>query len=251
MSGHSHWAKVRRAKSVVDARRGREWGKVARRIMAAAKAGGANPDENLSLRYAIDDARAVNMPNDTIDKAIKKGAGELGAATYENIVYEGYGPGGVAFLVDCLTDNRSRTAPEMRNVFERGGGQLGSAHCVAWMFEKKGVLVASAEAADEDRLMELALEAGADDVENQGDAFEVTCPPARYNQVKAALEEAKIPLLSSSLAMVPTTTVPVDADQAPRVLGLLEALEEHDDVQHVYANFELPEDVLARLGKGR
>ena len=249
MSGHSHWAKVKRAKGANDAKRGREWSKLARRIIVAAKTGGGNPDENLSLRYAIDEARAVSMPIDTIDKAIKKGTGELGAAQYEHIMYEGYGPGGVAFLVDCLTDNRSRTAPEMRKIFERGGGQLGSSNCVAWMFEKKGVLAVAADKIDEERLMELALEAGADDVQNQGDAFEVTCSPGAYLQVKAALEAAKVPLLSSSLAMLPTSSVAVDVHKARQVLGLMEALEDHDDVQNVYANFELPAEVQAELDK--
>ncbi len=144
MSGHSHWAKIKRTKSANDARRGREWSKLARRIIVAAKVGGGNPDENLSLRYAIDEAKAANMPNDTIDKAIKKGTGELGAENYESVVYEGYGPGGVAFLVECLTNNRNRTAPEMRRIFERHGGQLGSTNCVAWMFQQKGTFVVSA-----------------------------------------------------------------------------------------------------------
>ena len=249
MSGHSHWAKVKRAKSANDAKRGRQWSKMARRIMVAAKVGGGNPDENLTLRYAIDEARAVSMPNDTIDKAVKKGTGELGATTYENILYEGYGPGGVAFLVDCLTDNRSRTAPEMRKIFERGGGQLGSTHCVAWMFEKKGVLAVAADKVGEDALMELALDAGADDVQNLGDAFEITCAPAQYNQVKAAMEKAKAPLLSGGLAMVPTSTIAVDVTKARQVLGLMEALEDHDDVQHVWANFEMSDQVLAELNK--
>lgn len=249
MSGHSHWAKVKRAKSANDAKRGREWSKMARRIMVAAKSGGGNPDENLSLRYAIDDARGVSMPNDTIEKAIKKGTGELGSTTYETLLYEGYGPAGVAFLVECLTDNRSRTAPEMRKIFERGGGQLGSTNCVAWMFEKKGVFAIEAGKITEDALMELALEAGADDVQNLGDGFEVTCAPMQYAAVKTALEKAKLPLLSSSLAMIPTSTVQVDIDKARQVLGLMEALEDHDDVQHVYANFDVSQEVMAALDK--
>jgi YebC/PmpR family DNA-binding regulatory protein len=247
MAGHSHWAKVKRTKSVVDARRGREWSKLARRIIVAAKTGGGKPEENLSLRYAIDEARAANMPNDTIDKAIKKGTGELGAEDYEPVVYEGYGAGGVAFLVECLTNNRNRTAPEMRQLFERHGGQLGSANCVAWMFRPAGTLVVAAQAADEDTLMELALATGADDVEDQGDAFQITCSPAAFGKVKAALAERNIPTLSARLAMAPTSTVPVTGEAARQVLALMEALEAHDDVQNVYANFDVPQELMDAL----
>jgi len=245
MSGHSHWAKVKRAKATVDARRGRLWSKLARRVIVAAKSGGGNPDENLMLRYAIDEARAANMPNDTIQKAILKGTGELGAENYEEVVYEGYGPGGVAFLVYCLTDNRNRTAPEMRKIFERGGGQLGAANCVAWMFEKKGVFVVSATAAGEDTLLEIALDAGADDVTAQEDLFEITCQVAAFSAVKAALAERGIETVSAEIAMVPKTTVAVTGEPARQVLRLVELLEDHDDVQHVYANFDVPQEVLA------
>jgi len=214
----------------------------------AAKAGGGNPEENLALRCAIDDARSANMPNDTIDKAIKKGTGELGAASYENITYEGYGPGGVAFLVECLTDNRSRTAPELRKIFERSGGQLGSTNCVAWMFEKRGTICVSAADTDEDRLMDLAVEAGADDVRRDGDEYEIICQPAAYSALKAAIESAEFKITSASLTMLPTATVAIDAQKAPQVLGLMEALEDHDDVQNVYANFDIPDKVLAEYG---
>lgn len=245
MSGHSHWAKVKRAKATVDSRRGVLWSKLARRIIVAAKGGGGNPDENLSLRYAIDEARAANMPNDTIKKAILKGTGELGAAVYEEAIYEGYAPGGVALLVYCLTDNRNRTAPELRKIFERGGGQLGTTNCVSWMFEKKGTFVVSADAAAEDALMEIALEAGADDVTVEGDLFEVTCHPTAFAAVKQALADRKIETVSSEIAMVPKNTVPVSGDQARQVLKLVEMFEEHEDVQNVYANFDIPEEVLA------
>jgi len=251
MSGHSHWAKIKRSKATTDARRGQAWSKLAKRIIVAAKHGGGKPEDNLMLRYAIDEARAANMPNDTIDKAIKKGTGELGAANYEQIMYEGYGPGGVAFLVECLTDNRSRTAPEMRKLFERHGGQLGSANCVAWMFEQKGVFAITAGAADEDMLMEIALEAGADDVTREGDLFEITCAPGAFSAVRGALADKKIATVSAQVAMLPKTTVPVPADKAGQVIGLMEALEEHEDVQNVYANFDLPEEVMeAALKKG-
>jgi len=244
MSGHSHWATIRRSKAANDAKRGRAWSKVARRIIVASKAGGGNPDENLQLRYAIDDAKAVNMPNDTIAKAIKKGTGELGAQDYEHVVYEGYGPGGVAFIVDCLTDNRNRSAPEMRKIFERAGGQLGAANCVAWMFEQKGTFWVSADKADEDSLMEIALDAGADDVTRDGDMFEILCKVNSFSTVKKALADKGIEPDSAEIAMLPKTTVAVAGDKASQVLRLMDAFEEHDDVQKVYANFDMPDEVL-------
>lgn len=249
MSGHSHWAKIKRAKASTDARRGRIWSKLARRIIVAAKSGGGKPSENLTLRYAIDDAKGANMPNDTIDKAIKKGTGELGGAEYEQIVYEGYGPGGVAFLVDCLTDNRNRTAAEMRKIFERAGGQLGASNCVAWIFEKKGDFVVSAEQVDEDELMEIALECGADDVIRDGDLFQVTCEVAVFSAVKQALADKDIETVSAEIAMVPGNTVPVGDERVRGIVKLLETLEEHDDVQNVYANFEMSAEAIEEAQK--
>ncbi len=247
MSGHSHWAKIRRAKASTDARRGRLWSKLARRVIVAARQGGGNPDENLNLRYAIDDAKAANMPNDTIDRAIKKGTGELGGVSYEQVIYEGYGPEGVAFLVECLTDNRNRTVPEMRKIFERAGGQLGASGCVAWMFEKKGSFVVSAEQADEDTLMEIGLEAGADDVTPEGDLFQITCQVGEFSAVKQALAEREIETVSAELAMVPKSSITLDANGARKVIGLMEAFEEHDDVQNVYANFDISEEIMAEI----
>ena len=245
MSGHSHWAKIKRAKGANDAKRGRIWSKLARRIIVAAKSGGGKPEENLTLRYAIEDAKAANMPNDTISKAIKKGTGELGTASYEQVIYEGYGPGGVAFMVECLTDNRNRTAADVRKIFDRGNGQLGASGCVAWMFEQKGSFEVSAEAADEDTLMEIALEAGADDVQAEGEMFTVTCEATRYSAVRDALAAKEIEVVSSEIGMVPTNSIACDADKARKVLRLMEAFEEHDDVQNVYANFDIPDDVMA------
>ena len=247
MSGHSHWSKIKRSKATTDAKRGREWSKLARRVIVAAKGGGGNPDENLQLRYAIDECRAASMPRDTIQNAIKKGTGELGAQSYERIMYEGHGPGGVAVMVDCLTDNRSRTAPEMRKIFERAGGQLGAAGGVAWMFTQKGAFLVAAAGLDEDRLMEIALDAGADDVKHEGDSFEITCEPTKFTTVRAALEKAELPIESSQIGMVPSNTVSVGEDKAHQVMGLMEALEDHEDVQNVYANFDIPQDVLAKL----
>jgi YebC/PmpR family DNA-binding regulatory protein len=248
MSGHSHWAKVKRAKAVTDARRGQQWSKLARKIIVAARSGG-NPDDNLMLRYAIEEARGANMPNDTIAKAVKKGTGELGAANYEQVMYEGYGPGGVAFMVECLTDNRHRTAPEMRKIFERGGGQFGAANCVAWMFQQKGVFFVPSDKTTEDALVEIALEAGADDVKNEGDQFEITCAPASFAAVKQVLEARAVPTDSCQIAMLPKSTIAVEGDKARQVLGLMEALEEHDDVQNVYANFDIPDQVLSEGGR--
>jgi len=249
MSGHSHWATIRRSKAANDAKRGNIWSKLARRIIVAAKAGGGNPDENLTLRYAIDDAKAANMPNDTIKKAILKGTGELGANNYEQVMYEGYGAAGVAFMVDCLTDNRNRTAPEMRKIFERGGGQLGSTNCVGWMFEKKGTFVIASDKTDEDTLMEVALEAGADDVEESDDMFEVTCDPTAFATVRDALAEHNIETVSSEIAMVPTTTVALEQGKAKQVLTMMETLEDHDDVQNVYANFDVSDDIIEEMNK--
>lgn len=248
MAGHSHWAKIKRAKATVDARRGRLWSKVARRIIVAAKHGGGNPAENLQLRYAIDEARAANMPNDTISNAIKKGTGELGGAHYEEVVYEGYAAGGVAVMVEALTDNRNRTAPELRKIFEQGGGQLGNTNCVAWMFGKKGSFTIDASKTTEDRLMEVVLDAGADDVVLDEDGFTVTCEPSAFSAVKQALADAQIPVETSGINQVPKTMAGVtDPDVAQRVLRLMEALDGHDDVQNVYANFDISDEVMSRV----
>jgi len=247
MSGHSHWATIKRAKASTDARRGRIWSKLARRIIVAAREGGGDPDDNLILRYAVDDAKSANMPNDTINRAIKKATGELGGENYEPVVYEGYGPGGVAFMVECLTDNRNRTAPEMRKIFERAGGQLGETNCVGWMFQSKGTFVIAAEAADEDTLMEVAIDAGADDVFTEGDMFEIICEVAAFGAVKQALADKGIETISAELGRVSDTRIAVDEAKAQQIIRLMEALEDHDDVQNVFANFDIPEDILAGL----
>jgi YebC/PmpR family DNA-binding regulatory protein len=247
MSGHSKWSKIKRSKGANDAKRSREWSKLARRIIVAAKNGGGSLDDNLTLRYAVDDAKGANMPKDTIEKAIKKGTGELGAVSYEPAVYEGYGPGGVAFIVDCLTDNRNRTGPDMRKIFDRSGGRLGETNCVGWMFEPKGTFVISAEQADEDTLMEIALEAGADDVSPDGETFEITCQTEAYASVRDALAERGIETVSAELAMVPTTTVTLDESQARKVLNLMESLEDYEDVQNVYANFDMSDEVMEKV----
>jgi YebC/PmpR family DNA-binding regulatory protein len=247
MAGHSRWANIKHRKGVADARRGRLWSKLARNIIVAAKHGGGDPSTNLSLRYAMEKARDANMPADTIDKAVKKGTGELEGAEYLPAVYEGYGPGGVAFIVDVLTDNPHRTAPEIKKIFERGGGNLGATNCVSWNFTTKGVFTINASDTTEDALMEAALDAGADDVVNEGDAFQVTCAATSYDAVRRALEQRKVPIQHKEITKVPGSTVPVDAETGARVLKLIEWFEDHDDVQHVYCNFDMPEEVMARL----
>jgi len=248
MAGHSHWAGIKHKKAANDAKRGKIWSKIARMIIVAAKAGGGDPSQNLTLRYAIDKAKAANMPKDTIEKAIKKGTGELGAIEYVDVLYEGYAPGGVAVMVEGLTDNRNRTAPEIKKIFEKRGGSMGASGCVSYLFKKKGLITVKADAADEETLMEIALNAGADDFENTGDIYEITCQPESYDALKSELEEKGIPTESAELSMVPDNTIPVNnEDTATKILNLMEDFEDHDDVQEVYANFDIPDDILDKI----
>jgi YebC/PmpR family DNA-binding regulatory protein len=231
------------------AKRGKMWSKLSKAIIVAAKIGGGDPDANLRLRYAIDDAKAVSMPKDNIQRAIKKGTGELACGNFEEVVYEGYGPGGVAVLCEVLTDNRNRTAPEVRKCFELCDGKLGSTGCVAWMFQSKGLFLIPGEAADEDTLMELALEAGADDVTAVGKDFEITCDPAVYRNVADALSHAEIKPDVNEITRVPDSTVDLDATTARKVLRLMERLDDLDDVQNVSSNFNIPDEVMAEIGE--
>ncbi len=247
MSGHSHWARIKRKKAVIDARRGKEFSKVARIIIVAARRGGGDPDMNLSLRYAIDKAKSINMTNDAIDRAIKRGTGEGAGVNYEEVVYEGFGPGGVAVFCEGLTDNRNRTAGEVRKTFEMRGGSLGGPNSVAWMFDKKGVLSVPAAAVAEERLFEIAVEAGADDVQSGEEVFEITTSPVAFDAVKKALADAGVEAASAELTMVPQNTVKLDAEIGARVLRLVEDLEENEDIQNVYANFDIPDEVMAQL----
>jgi len=244
MAGHSHWSKIKRAKGANDAKRGKIWSKIARKIIIAAKAGG-DPRDNLNLRYTIDEAKAVNMPKDTIEKAILKGTGELGGENYENATYEGYGPGGVAIFIEALTNNRSRTAPEMRMIFERNGGNLATTGSVAFQFTKQGIITIKSEGTDEDKLLEIALDAGAEDVKNEGEVFEVITSPTGFHKVKEAIDAAKIAIEVSEITWVPNNTVAVEGDAAQKVAKMIEALEDNDDVQSVSHNAELPESIVA------
>jgi len=248
MAGHSHWAGIKHKKAVIDARRGRLWSKLARNIIVAARNGGGDPDTNLALRYAIDKARDANMPNDTIDRAIKRGTGELEGSSFEEVLYEGYGPGGVAVMVQCLTDNRNRTAAEIRKIFEVRGGSLGGTNCVAWIFDKKGMFIIPADKITEEQLMEVVLEAGAEDITQEGNQFTVTCQVSDFEQVKQALKDAEIETEVAEISMIPQSTVKLDAEQGKKMLQLMEALEEQDDTQNVYANFDVPEEVMAEAG---
>ncbi len=250
MSGHSHWATVRRKKDVVDAKKGRVFSKIARVITNAARLGGGDPASNAKLAYAIEQGRAVNMPKDNIERAVKKGTGEgEGAAQLVELTYEAYGPGGVAILVDAITDNKNRTSSEIRNLLETAGGSMGGAGTVGWMFEKKGLIVVEKNKAEEDALTEIALEGGAEDLVLVGDAYQITTEPHDFAAVKKALESHKVPIASLQLASIPKNTCAVDEHMGRRVIALLEKLEDHDDVQAVHSNAEFSEQLLAELAK--
>jgi len=248
MAGHSKWANIKHKKARNDEKRGKLWSKLARNVIVAAKQGGGDPSANLTLRYAIDKAKEANMPNDTIDKAIQKGTGELDGADFVSASYEGYGPGGVAIIVEALTDNPNRTAPEIKKIFERAGGKLGAPNCVSWNFTTKGVFTIDAGDADEETLMEIAVDAGAEDVKPLDGMFEITCEVDFFAAVRSALDERKISTQTAEITKLPGTTITVDADTGAKVLRMIEAFEDHDDVQNVYANFDMPEEVMAQLG---
>jgi YebC/PmpR family DNA-binding regulatory protein len=249
MSGHSHWATIKHKKGAIDAKRGKLWSKLSRAIIIAAKNGGGDPNMNLKLRYAIDKAREVSMPKDNIERAIKRGTGDIEGLVFEEITYEGFGPGGVAILVEVLTDNRNRTNGEVRKIFERGGGNMGSAGCVGYLFERKGVFSVEAAGVDEDTLMGVALDAGADDLKRAGSMFDITCEPTQFNKVQEALQKASVITVNAEIAQIGKVPADVDAETAKKVVRLLEALDDHDDVQHVFSNVNLTDEVLAEMAK--
>jgi YebC/PmpR family DNA-binding regulatory protein len=242
MAGHSPWANIKHRKAAVDAKRGKLWTKLSKAIIVAARMGGGDPETNLRLRYAIADAKAVSMPKDNIERAVKRGTGELEGGEVEEMNYEGYGPGGVAILCEIMTDNRNRTAPEIRKVFDTWGGKLGATNCVAWMFERKGLFLVPAAKTSEEQLMEATLDAGADDIKQDGEHFQVTCPVEAFAAVGEALTKAGIEPENKQLTRIPTNVVEVsDVETAKSVLKLMEALDDHDDVQNVVANFTIPD----------
>ena len=246
MSGHSKWATIKRKKGANDAKRSNMYAKLLRAVEVAAREGGGNIEGNMTLASAVDKAKSFSVPNDNIDRAIKRGSGEDdGGARYEEVTYEGYAAGGVALYVETLTDNRNRTAQEVRHSFTRNGGNLGETGSTAWMFDRKGsIQIEKSVAPDEEALLEAALEAGADDLADSESTWEITCDPTSFTAVRDALSAAGIAMLSAELTMLPQNTVPVEGGQAKQVLALLEALEELDDVQNVYANFDIPQDVM-------
>ena len=245
MAGHSHWKNIQHVKGAADAKRGRLWSKLSRAIMVAARHGGGDPVMNIRLRVAIDTASSISMPKDTIERAIKKGTGETEGESFEELIYEGFGPGGVAIIMDILTDKRARTSGEIRKIFEKGGGNMGAPGCVAYLFERKGLFSIPAKGTDEDTLMAIALDAGADDIKKVGDTFEITCDPTIFSQVKTALEDHHITPAAAAISQVGKVPVDTDTETGHRVLKLLEALDEHDDVQNVYSNLNVTDAMLA------
>ncbi|MEW6426981.1 MAG: YebC/PmpR family DNA-binding transcriptional regulator [Thermodesulfobacteriota bacterium] len=248
MAGHSKWANIKRRKGAQDAKRGKMFTKLIKEIIVAARMGGGDPGANPRLRAAVLAAKEVNMPKDNIDRGIKKGTGELEGVAYEEITYEGYGPSGVAVLVECMTDNRNRTVADVRHAFGKSGGNLGESGCVSWMFDKKGSILIDKSAIDEDKLMELALEAGAEDVIDDGEAFQVITDPDSFTEVEEKLAAAGLSFIEAKVLMVPKNTIEITDEKAARqMIGLLERLEDHDDVQNVHANFDIPETLMEQI----
>ena len=248
MSGHSKWATTKHKKAVIDAKRGKAFTKIAKELTIAAKLGGGDPDGNPRLRLAMEKARGVNMPSDNIKRAVQKGTGELPGVSYEEISYEGYGPGGVALLIDTLTDNKNRSVADLRFILSKNGGNLGETGCVAWIFESKGYLLVAKNKVDEDTLMSVALDAGAEDMKNEEgeDNFEIIIDPSDFEAVKEAIEKAGIDLVSAEVTKLPKNEIELTNEQeAAQMIRLMETLEDHDDVQDVYANFNIPDDLMA------
>ena len=251
MSGHSKWAQIKHKKASADAKRGKVFTTIVKEISVAARLGGGDLSGNPRLRTAIDKAKEVNMPSDNIKRAIMKGTGELPGVSYEETVYEGYGPGGVAILIEILTDNKNRTSSEIRHIMSKNGGNLGEAGCVSWMFEKKGYIIIEKTKIDEDTLMSVALDAGTEDMRNdpKEDNYEIITMPENMNNVKATIEASGIPVSLAEITMLPKSYATLDKKQAEQMIRLIEALEDHDDVQNVYTNSDVPDEVIAKVGK--
>jgi YebC/PmpR family DNA-binding regulatory protein len=249
MSGHSKWHSIKHKKMATDAKRGKMFTKLIREIMMAAKIGGANPDTNPRLRMAVDKAKSFNMPNDNIERAIKKGSGEDGGVEYTQVTYEGYGPGGVAVFVEVLTDNKNRSASEVRSLFNRHNGKLAGQGSVAWLFENKGVISIKKETIGEDELLDIILEAGADDMKTETDTYEIYTSISNFEKVKKVLQDKKVEVDSASITFIPKNTVKVDEKQAEQILKLLDELEDSDDVQGVYANFDIPDEIIETVSE--
>jgi YebC/PmpR family DNA-binding regulatory protein len=247
MSGHSRWSQIKRKKGKTDVQRGKVFSKILREITVAAKNGGGDAKINMRLKAAMESAKEANMPHENIKRAIQKGTGELPGESYEEITYEGYATAGVAVMIRVVTDNRNRTAPELRHTFEKHGGHMGASGAVAWMFDRRGIIMVDAEKIAEDDLLALALDAGATDMRRVEKAFEITTAPAEMDAVRTALETARVPVLAAEVTFVPQSTVRVDGKDAPQVLRLVEALEELDDVQTVYANYDIPDEVIEAI----
>lgn len=253
MAGHSKWSNIRHRKERQDKKKGKIWSKCSKAIMVAARAGGGDPETNLALRYAIDEAKYANMPKDTIKRAIEKGSGEAGGAEFQQIVYEGYGPGGTALIIDSLTDNNTRTVGEVRSIFKKGGGSMGNAGTVAFMFATKGQIYIDANAYDEEKIMDAALEAGAEDVQapeadgSDKGVWTIVTDPTEFQAVKDELEGAGIEIMEAEIIRIPENTVPVGGDDVRKVMNLIDALEDNDDIQKVYSNAEFDQDELAKL----
>ena len=248
MSGHSKWASIKHKKGAVDAKRGKVFTKLIKEITVATRLGGKDPDSNSRLRVAIAAAKAENMPKENIERAIKKGTGELEGSNYEEVIYEGYGPGGVAVLIEVLTDNKNRAVADVRHLFERSGGNLGESGCVAWMFSQKGLIVFQKDQVEEEMLFELALEAGADDIKEDEKELEVITEPSSFEKVKTAIENAEIRYTLAEITMIPKTTVKIDDKHAQQMLTLMENLEDNEDVNHVYANFDISDEAMEAIG---
>ncbi len=245
MSGHSKWSTIKRKKGAADAKRGKIFTKLIKEITVAARIGGGDAGSNPRLRSAIVTAKSENMPKENIERAVKKGTGELEGTVYDEITYEGYGPGGVAILVDCMTDNKNRTVADIRHFFAKSGGNLGESGCVSWMFDKKGSLLVDKSVVSEDKLLDIVLDAGAEDVAEEENEFQVVTVPDDFSAVLEALESENIPLIESSISMIPKNVIEIiDEKAAKQVLTLLEKLEDHEDVQNVYANFDIPDEIM-------